>query len=232
MRVAVIEHRLRGDAVADARALAEAAQVAADGGAEAVFLPCVVPVDHAEANEEMARLMAGIPGTRLMPRIAAGVRAQVFPVTDQVPVVGERLGKVALLHGDACVNEDVLRGTASAEPAVLVLTPGSESELQAEAMLELAVGLSDSAAGLVVIAECVGAEAGEPGHGGSAVVSLGAILAESTGEEGGVLFAEVPEPVSPPTPRQSIPVMPTILAQRRANHEGRKFETDYPADLS
>ncbi len=232
MRIAVIEHRLRGDALADADALVEASKKAADGGAEVVVFPHALPIDEAEAHERLTRGMYGVPGTRLVPRIAANVRAQVFPVTDQVPVLGERLGPIALLHGDACINPSVLERTAAASPNVLIMTPCSESDLQAEAMLELALALSESAAGLVVIAETVGAEMGDAGHGGSAIVLLGEVLAESLGSDGDVLFADLPEPMPRPEPPEPLPEMPTILEQRLANHEGRKLDMGYLADLS
>lgn len=232
MRIAVIEHRLRGDAAEDARALAEAAIVASEGGAQVVFFPSALSIDEQDAQSELGRLLECVPGTRLIPRIASGVRAQVFPVTDQVPVIGEKLGRVALLHGDACMKTEVLSSTARANPAMLVMTPGSESELQAEAMLELAIGLSESAAALIVIAECVGAEPGEPGHGGSGIVLLGEVLAEALGEDGDVLYADVPAPLVAPDVPEPLPQVPTILEQRVANHEGRKLDMGYLADLS
>lgn len=232
MRIAVIEHRLQGEPLLDARVLAEEARRASDGGAEVVLFPHVLAVDEQAANEEFVRLTEGIPGTRLLPRIGTGVKAQVFPVTDQVPVLGERLGRIGLLYGDAVVNPEVLRRTADAAPALLVLTPGAESDLQAEAFLELAIGLSESAAGLVVVAEATGAEPGEPGHGGTAIVLLGEVLAEALGDDGDILFADVPEPPPVPETPQPIPELPTILEQRLANHEGRKPAVGYPADLT
>lgn len=232
MKIAVIEHRMSTDAMENARGLARAAIEASEAGAEVVFFPYALPVDEEEAHAELALLLAGVPGTRLVPHIASNVRAQVFPVTEQVPVIGEQLGRVALLHGDACINSAVLERTGAASPALLVMTPGSESDLQAEAMLELALALSESVAGLVIVAEPVGAEPGEPGHGGSAIVLLGKVLAESLGEEGSVLYADVPVPVPSPEPPEPVPPVPPILEQRLANHEGRKLDMGYPADLS
>lgn len=232
MKIAVIEHRFQGDASADARVLAEQSQRAADAGAEVVFYPVALPIDEEQAHEELAQMLSGMPGTRLIPRIASGVRAQVFPVTSEIPVVGSRLGKAALIHGDACFNEQVLERTAAAHPDLLIMTPMSENDLQAEAVLELALGLSESVAGLVIVADPVGAQVGEPGHGGSAIVLLGEVLAEAMGDEGDVLMAEVPEPVPCPEPPEPLPQVPTILAQRLANHEGRKLDMGYLADLS
>ena len=232
MKIAVIEHRLQGDALADARVLAEESRSASEAGAEAVFLPVAIPIDESAAQEEYARLVSGLPGARLLPRIASGVTSQAFPVTDQIPVIGERLGKVALLHGDACINATVLKGLAVAKPSVLVMSPASENDLQAEAVLELAIGLSESVAPLVVVVDPVGAEAGEAGHGASAIVLLGEVLAEALSEEGDILYAEVPEPLPYPDPPEPVPEVPTILAQRLAHHEGRKLDLGYLADLS
>jgi len=232
VRIAVIEHRLQGDAMEDARALAESSRRASSDGAEVVFIPPSLPIDEQAAHEEYAALVSGLPGTRLLPRVAAGVHAQVFPTTDEIPVVGSRLGRTALLHGDACFNPAVLQGLAVSRPAVLVMTPMSENELQAEAVLELALGLSDSVAGLVIVADAIGAEVGAAGHGGSAIVLLGKVLAEALGDDGDIIFADVPEPIPAPEPPEPLPEVPTILAQRVATHEGRKLDLGYLADLS
>ena len=84
----------------------------------------------------------------------------------------------------------------------------------------------------MVVADSVGAEAGEPGHGGSSIILLGEVLAEAMGQDGDVLFADVPEPVPAPEPPDPVPAVPTILAQRVATHEGRRLDMGYPADLS
>lgn len=232
MKIAVIEHRLRGDLAEDTRALAESCREAAHRGAEVVFFPSVIPIDEAEAHAELARLVSDVRGTRLIPRVASGVRSQVFSATDEIPVIGSRLGKTALLHGDACFDADVLARVATGNPAVLIMTPMSENDLQAEAVFELALQLSESLSGLVIVAESVGAELGEAGHGGSAIIMLGEVLAQSTGEDGGVIVADVSEPVPLPEPPEPLPQVPTILAQRFATHQGRRLDMGYLADLS
>lgn len=232
MKIAVIEHRLCGEVVEDARSLADACREAARQGAEVVFCPGVIPIDELEAHAELARLVSDVSGTRLIPRVASGVRSQVFSATDEIPVIGSRLGKTALLHGDACFDPEVLARVATGNPAVLIMTPMSESDLQAEAVFELALQLSESIAGLVVVAEPVGAEPGEAGHGGSTIIMLGEVLAEALGEEGSVLIAEVSEPVPLPEPPEPLPAVPTILAQRLATHQGRRLDMGYLADLS
>jgi hypothetical protein len=114
---------------------------------------------------------------------------------------------------------------------ILLLAPGSESELQAEAVLELAIGLSTSVASLVAVVEADGAELGVAGHGGSALVYLGEVLAEAMAGDD-VLVADVVTPIGAPEPRSPLPQIPPLLAGRLAAHEGRKPEVDYPADLA
>lgn len=232
MKIAVIEHRMRNSAMEDANALAQSSRQAADAGAHVVFLPMVLPVEDDLANQEYARLLSGVPGTRLLPRIPEGTRSMVFAPTADIPLLGERLGTVALVFGDACMDESVLRELADQAPAVLVMSPRSENELQAEAALELAIGLSESVAGVVIVVEAVGAEPGDPGHGGSAVIAVGEVLAEAMGDGGDVLLVDIPEPAPRPEVREPVPPVPTILAQRLANHEGRHLDMGYPADLT
>ncbi len=141
----------------------------------------------------------------------------------------DALGTVAVLSGDAAFDPDVLRKLAADGTDVLVLCPASESDLQAEAVLEFAIKLSDSVAGLVLVVENDGAEPGQPGHGGSAIVLLGEILAEAMGGAD-LLEAEIGIPVPQPVPRDPLPQLPTILAQRVANHQGRHVHVDYPSD--
>jgi len=107
----------------------------------------------------------------------------------------------------------------------------SESDLQAEAILEVALALSDSMAGLVLVADTDGAEPGDPGHGGSAIIRLGEMVAEA-GDGDEVLIAEVATPVAQPEPREALPEIPTLLAQRLATHRGKRLEVEYLADLT
>lgn len=231
MRIAVVEHGLRPASSDMGRELGEAAAYAVRAGAETVFLPAVLDGEGAEALAAFRQAIEAARGTIVAALVGVDTPARAFPTSSEVPLA-DRLGSVALLVGDACVDEGELQALATSRPAVLVMNPRSESELQAEAFLELAVGLSESVAGLVIVAEAVGAPAGEPGHGGSAIVLLGEVVAEAVGPEGDVLFADVPEPVPLPAARTAVPELPTILMQRRANHQGRKLEVDYPADLS
>ena len=139
------------------------------------------------------------------------------------------LGHVVVLRGDDAIDPVALGALASHPPAALVLMPGSESDLQAEGVLELALALSESLAGLVVVVEDDGADPGAPGHGGSAIVLLGEVLAEALGGAD-VAVGDVPLPVPQPAPRNPLPEVPPILLQRLANHRGLRPRQDYPSD--
>jgi len=139
-------------------------------------------------------------------------------------------GTTVVLAGDDCFSPDRLREAHAAVPGIAVLAPGAESEIQSEATLEFAIALSVSLASLVVLVETDGAEPGEPGHGGSAIVYLGEVVAEAdTGDA--IIYTDVETPIGPPGAPGPIPSVPPLLAQRVAAHGGRKFEVDYPADL-
>jgi len=229
--IAVVQHRLRDSAEEDARALASAASRAAEGGAELIVFPEVPSLHEHPAREDLY--------------------AQLDPLEDRVPwivphagpdCIGqswspevlpglEGLGSVALAVGDAVIDPAAIGRLALERPALLVAAPRSESDLQAEAVLELALGLSDSVTGLVIVIEPSGAEPGQPGHGGSAVAMYGEMVAEATEDED-VLLANVVVPVPQPEPRGPIPGVPPILLQRLAHHRGERVPVDYPADPS
>jgi hypothetical protein len=142
------------------------------------------------------------------------------------------LGRTALLVGDACADAAQLEKVAAEKPDVTIVALGADNELQAEALAEFVLGLSDSLSGLVIVAECAGAEPGEPGHGGSVIVHLGKVVAEAMGECTETLDADIDLPIAQPEPREALPRVPSLLAARVAHHRGRKPEVEYPADLS
>ncbi|TDB38717.1 MAG: hypothetical protein D9V44_03240 [Actinobacteria bacterium] len=164
--------------------------------------------------------------------VARGVDAVVMPV-DAVGSTNDLdvLGRVVTLSGDAAIDPEELGKLSVLPPDVLVLTPGAESDIQAEAVLELALALSFSVAGLVIVSERSGAEPGIPGHGGSAIVLLGEVLAEAMADDD-ILYAEIPVPIPPPGPRALLPAVPPILLQRLAHHRGQRLSVEYPADLT
>lgn len=232
MRIAVVQHRLRESAEEDARALAASAAQAAAQQAELVVLPEVPTLlgEENPARELFYELIAGLPGQRVISQVARDLHG--FGAIGSAPDGADGLGSIALLVGDAAMEPVELMRVATQSPSAAVLMPRSESELQAEAMAELAISLSDSLAGLVLLAECAGAEPGEAGHGGSMIVRLGEVVAEALAEEDAVLVADVALPLAQPEPREALPAIPPILATRLAHHAGRKPAVDYPADLA
>ena len=218
MKLAIVQHLLRPAPAQDLEALVIAAARAAASGADLVIVPDVNAVSDGPLRDELARRLDDAVA---VPTLVAG--------TD-LETVAEGLGRVLLLSGDDCMEAEVLRSLAADPPDALVLAPGSESELQAEAMLELAIGLSTSVASLVMIVEADGAEPGVAGHGGSAIVHLGEVLAEALAGDD-VLLADLADPPGRPEPRGSMPQVPPLLAGRLAAHQGRKPDVGYPADL-
>ncbi|MDO9556466.1 MAG: hypothetical protein Q7J82_02630 [Coriobacteriia bacterium] len=227
MRIAVLQHSLRADAGADADALVSSVTVAIDHGAGVVVLPEVPAVHGGPLLEEWwQRVTIAARGTSVfVPHVGLDSGSVAF-IAELEP-----LGHVAVLSGDAVVDPDALRQTLVYGADVVVLAPRSESDLQVEAVLELAIDLSLSVASLVLVVEPDGAQLGQPGHGGSAIVYLGQVMAEaSTGDD--MLFYDVDLPLSAPEPRAPVPQIALILAQRLAVHRGRKLDVSYPADLS
>ena len=235
MRIAVIQHRLRGSAQEDAAVLVRSAQRAADDGAQLVILPEVFSLHASDeaARERFADMLAPVPACCLVPHVGPLRHGAGFVV--ELPAeagLAWRVGKVALLDGDSCMDAAELSRIAADTPAMAVLMPRSENELQAEAVLEFAIALSDSLAGLVIVADSVGAEPGEVGHGGSAIILLGQVVAEAIGGDE-VIFGDIPLPIPQPEPREPLPSVPPLLLQRLAYHQGRKVEvTEYPSDIT
>lgn len=230
MRIAVIQHRIREDAVADVSALIEAAHAAADRGAEFVVMPEVPSLRFRESvRESLYAAFDGIAGKRLVPFGGPG-HPGIAHVADSIRGA-EGLGRLALFVGDAAFRGTEWLNALASRPDFVVLCPRSESDLQAEAAFEVALALSDAMAGLVLVSECAGAEPGQPGHGGSAIILLGEVVAEALDEDD-ILIADIDVPAPHPEPREPLPALPTILSQRLAYHAGQRPEVEYPADLS
>ena len=229
MNIAVIQHSLSGSDETDAAALANAAADATDMGAHVViFSPAPVLADASD----------GDPVVRVFDAIGEAQAEKVVylnpaAVPDGVHIATlPLLGNTALFVGDACMDYQEILTASGKKPQVAIFAPHSENDMQAEAMLELALGLSSSLAGLVIVVDCSGGEPGEPGHGGSAIVQLGEVLAEAIGEDDQTLTADVGSPIPQPEPRELLPQIPTILSARLAHHHGLKPDVDYPADLN
>jgi hypothetical protein len=144
--------------------------------------------------------------------------------------VATRLGRTLLLGGDACIDPDLYPSIEAMGLEALVWQAETESPLQAEALLELALDASLSQSGLVLAACLAGEARGIVSHGGSAIVHLGEILAEA-GEGEDLLIADVPVPVSLPERRGLRAVPAPVLAQRLAVHRGKKYRPAYPVDV-
>ncbi|HSQ22082.1 MAG TPA: hypothetical protein VLQ52_04740 [Coriobacteriia bacterium] len=226
MKIAVAQHALRATPAQDLEALVAAVARAVSAGADVIVLPAVQAVhDGPLADELWRRLEEDVPGACV---VVAGDEASDEATSDQRGAAP--LGRTVSLAGDDTIDPESLETARSARPDVALLAPRSEGELQAQAVLELAIGLSTSLAPVVIIAEPDGAELGEPGHGGSAIVHLGGVIAEAmTGDD--LLFADVTLPTAPLEPRVHLPEIPPVLAQRLGAHRGQKIVVDYPADL-
>lgn len=227
MKIAVVQHQLRPAPAQDLEALVIAVTRAASLGAEIVVLPDIAAVHDGPLGDDLfRRTEEGAPGVLVWPAHRYASDAQDAPLTGPADSVGAAYALV----GDDAIDPDVLARCGAYRPGLLVLAPGAESELQAQAVLELAVALSTSLASVVVVVEADGAEVGEPGHGGSAIIHLGEVLAEATGGDD-LLIAELAAPLGPPEAPTALPEVPPLLVQRIAAHQGRKVDVGYPADL-
>lgn len=228
MKVAVIQHLLRDDLESDVAALVASAHRACELGAAVVVCPAVPSVlaDPEAARPAILGKLNGCPeGTALLiPFRAPGQESAT-------PVRATPLGQAALLLGDECISPTMTQRLLDEPPAAIVMRPMCESELHLEAMLEWALSLSVSVSGLVLLAECSGAEFSEPGHGGSAIVYLGEVIAEALDGDD-VIVADISVPLPEPEPREQLISLPPILEQRIAFHQGRKVDVGYLADLS
>jgi hypothetical protein len=234
MKLAVIQHRLRDGAESDARALADAAAAAGERGAEVIVFPEVSSLQERDGAGQnlLSILLADLPAFCIVPSVDPDVRGfgLVAPLPGPFSAPGGGLGTVGVCVGDACIDEAELAHIAQESPGIVVLSPRSETDLQAEAMLEFAIALSDSLAGVVVVAECSGAEPLSTGHGGSAIVMLGEVVAEALAYDD-ILLADIPLPVPQPAPREPLPPVPPLLEQRLRHHSGQPA-IEHGADVS
>lgn len=234
MILAVIQAARRSTAAQDSATLLELLVNACSRGAEVVVLPNPPWLSANEITEvaTAAFLRVEYPHVTVLAGSFGPPEPDSGPPLECGVHVSESvLGRTAALSADECLDPLIARELAAAAPNAIILRPGNESDLQAEAMLERALGLSESVSGLVLVAECDGGPDGKPGHGGSAIVVLGEVVAEAVGGDD-VLMAEVNAPVARPDARIPVPDLPPILAQRWAFHHGERASVDYPADLT
>jgi len=226
VKFAVVQHASRPAPAQDLEALVLAVSRAAALGAETVFLPYLPALYEGPlADELLRRIAAEAPSVE----VVTAQRAQDAPAHLPTAVMA-LFGPGVVLVGDDAIDLEVLHRCIAEKPGVLLLSPGAESDLQSQAVIELALALSTSLASLVLVAETDGAELGEPGHGGSAVLHLGQVLAEAASGDD-LLLADVVTPLGPPEAPEAMPEIPPVLLQRLAAHRGRKLDVAYPADL-
>ncbi len=231
MKLAVIQHSRRETASEDSVALIGSIIQSRELGAEVVVLPhlpwlsaaetdAIVRAGTAPSDLPVATVLIAPSATGAPEKTARGVELELTP-----------LGTTVALTGDECLDPLLARELAAAEPDAVILRPCSESDLQAEAVLERAIGFTEAASGLVLVAETDGGEMGEAGHGGSAIVVLGEVTAEAqSGDD--LVVSDLTVPVPHPEARIPVPDLPPILAQRLAHHRGERVAVDYPADLT
>jgi hypothetical protein len=228
MKIAVIQHRIRPTFAEDAEALSSAVATACEAQARVIACPWVPSLVAADAHERAAML-------EIFTRCAEGVTLllafRAAESSDGARIKPTPLGPTAFMLGDECLSRPTYESAEGAGARAWVWRPVSRSDLQSEAMLEQAIAASASYVGLILLAECSGGEPGEIGHGASAVLYLGDVIAEAS-EPDDVLIVDLEAPVGPPEPREPMPPLPPILEQRLAVHEGRKPEVGYLADLS
>jgi len=229
MQIAVIQHVLRGDDHEDAVGLANAAADASDMGANVVVFPRVPVLADASEGDPVAKIFEAIGESQK--EDVAYINTAIVPEGMHNATL-PYLGPTVLFVGDSVADYQEILTASGKKPYVAVLAPDSENELQAEAVTELAQGLSTSLAGLIIVAEPIGAEPGRPGHGGSSIIHLGEVIAEAMGGGDETLEAQLESPVAQPEPRGLLPEVPKILSARLARHLGQKPSVDYPADLS
>lgn len=227
MRIAVVQHRVRTHARMDLAALLEASETAADDGAQVIVYPRLpeMGTDSPMLDAFFRTVQERCPGLQwVRPRIRyhAGESMECRPTA---------LGTTIVLVDDDCIDPSLFEGIQGLGCQSLVWLFSAEDDLQAEAVIELALEASLTLAPLVLVVAATGEARGANAHGTSAIVYLGEILAEG-GAGDDVLIADVAIPGEWAARSRMLPELMPVLSQRLAAHHGRKVEVDYPADLS
>lgn len=225
MRIAVVQH---ASPAGEAAVVVPVVRGALERGADLLICPAAPAFAVDALSAELDRVVGESDAVYVLPVIEDPPHGTLSVIESEGTAA---VGRIAVLVGDACFDRVSWERARDAGVAATVLCPLSESDLQAEAALEVAIALSDSLCGLIVVAEAAGADVGDPGHGGSAIVVLGDVAAEGFGETD-VVMAGLHGPVSGPEPPEPFPQLPTLLAQRVAHHRGRRLDVEWPADLS
>lgn len=222
MRIATVQHLLRAHERMDLAALLSLCQEASEEGAALIVCPHVPGLVH---SEQMSRafnenVRAYAPGSAVITPFASASKS------DPLAVSHSAAGRALVLGGDECLDPELYPTIEILAPGMLVWQVETESTLQAEALLELALDASQSQSGLIVIATPVGNARGTESCGGSAIVHLGEIVAEAgSGEE--IIYADVVVPVMLPEKRRMRAVPAPVLQQRLAVHRGKRPRLDH-----
>jgi predicted amidohydrolase len=226
LKIAVVQHRIRMHERMDLAALLSLAEQAEDEGADVIVLPCVPGLTYESGL--MTAFAENV--VERAPQVSIVASCAAVDRTGQPVPVLTRLGMTLHLTGDDCIDPAHFPAIEKMGLEALVLQMDTESPLQAEALLEFALDSSLAHAGLVLTACLTGEARRVKSFGGSAIVHLGEILAEAgSGED--LLIARVPVPVALPARRGPLPVLPPVLAQRVAAHQGTKIRPEYPATI-
>jgi predicted amidohydrolase len=225
LRIAVLQHKMRTHERMDLAALLALSEEAAEEHAQVLVYPCVPGIGTQQQLMQAfaMNVIERVPG--------AVVVAPCVGVTREGPVQAANtpLGSTVVLSGDDFLDPAVYDQIQQIGPDALVWQSASESDLQAEAILELALDTSLSLCGLVLVAATIGRARGVESFGVSAIVHLGEILAEG-GDDEAVLTADVVVPVTLPERRGPRPVLAPVLAQRLAVHRGAHAALDHVTD--
>ena len=222
MRIATVQHRLRAHERMDLAALLSLCQEASEDGAALIVCPHVPGLVHSEQMSRafMENVRSYAPGSAVLTPFASAGKADPLVVTHSAA------GRTLVLGGDECIDPDLYPAIEVLAPGMMVWQTETESTLQAEALLELALDASQSQSGLIVIAAPVGNARGVESFGGSAIVHLGEIMAEAgDGEE--IIYADVVVPVMLPEKRRMRTVPAPVLQQRLAVHRGKRAKIDH-----
>jgi predicted amidohydrolase len=226
VKIAVLQHLMRTHERMDLAALLSLSEQAEDEGADVIVYPCVPGLGYASG------LMTAFASNVIerAPQVSIVGPCAVRGREGRVEAVPTRLGRALVLAGDDCIDDALYPDVEGLGLEALVWQMDTESPLQAEALLELALDASLSQAGLVLTACLYGEARGVSSFGGSAIVHLGEILAEA-GDGEDLLLADVPIPVALPERRGRRAIPAPILQQRLAVHHGKKLRPGYPATI-
>lgn len=229
MKLIVIQHALQADASSDFEGLAESVSTACGLGADVVVCPLVESI---QAGPDLSRsFLDAVEECTERPTVV--LPFGWHPDEGRGLLRPTQLGATALLIGDEALDPEVRAALVSASPEAIVMRPGSESPLQAEGFIELALALSLSVAALVVIADPLRPESDIPAFGGSCIVVLGEVVAEAESEtETELLEVTLDTPLILGHSRPPLAPLPGILEQRWAHHNGMRAPVDYPAELT